>query len=252
MSKVVWKRGVIIFIGWLLLGNANAGALKPITLYTYHLMPPYLVDVESKKGLFFDFAELLNSRTSQYQFQVQYLPRKRLERLLEADKLNGVVLGVSPTWFADKSETKYLWTAKIISDQDEIVSLKNSPIDYDGPESLTNTRIGGVLGFYYYGIDELVEKGKIIRIDTTTEFSLLSMILSKRVDSGIISRATLNYLVPRHQWQGKFYISKHPHDRFDRRVMVPKRFHAEFTFLQSVLIHIDSDSEWQSILTSYQ
>lgn len=225
---------------------------QALTLYTYHLMPPHLIDLEKEQGLYFDVARYLNSHNSRYQFNVKYLPRKRIKRLIENHKLKGAVLGVSPTWFKDKSETRYLWTASVLSDRDLLVSIAVKPFEYKGPSSLIGKTVGGVLGFYYFGVDELVAEGKVARLNTHSEEALLSMVLSQRVNAGIISEVTLAYLVKRNQWQGKFYVAKQPHDQYERRIMLLKDSQDAFAVLQQALQSMQSDPSWHQQVQQYQ
>ncbi len=80
---------------------------------------------------------------------------------------------------------------------------------------------GGVRGFYYYGITELVTAKKAKRIDTVSEPDLFTMLLKQRVDVTIISKLTFNYMVKKNNWQNDFYLSTIPHDTYERRILVP-------------------------------
>ena len=127
-------------------------------------------------GLYFDFSVYLNSKTDKYHFETIFVPRKRIETMVASNKLNGILLGVNPVWFKDKAETKYLWTANIYEDIDEFVSLPESSVEYSGVESFAGKVLGGIRGFYYFGIDEQVKRGEINRYDTIGEYELLQMI----------------------------------------------------------------------------
>lgn len=231
--------------------QAQSSEQKPITVYAYHLKPPFIVDLKKETGLYYDFSKFLNSKGDTYQFRTFFVPRKRVEVYVENKQLDGILIGVNPIWFQDKEEQKYLWSPKVFADQDEIVSLAKRPFNYSGPESLIGMNLGGVLGFYYYGIDDLVKTGEIQRRNTSSEQSILSMILRERVNAGIVSRSTLNYLVPRKHWQGKFYISPKPHDSFNRRLLIPHEQKAVYDYLLPILENLDSDPEWQAILRMY-
>ena len=126
-----------------------------ITLYAYHLKPPFIVDIAHEKGLYFDLATYLNSKQTIYEFHTVFLPRKRLDRYLSNNKLDGLVIGVNPIWFNDSSETLYLWSDSFYQDRDLVISSAKKPIEYQYPNSLLNKRIAGVRGFKYFGIDAL-------------------------------------------------------------------------------------------------
>ncbi len=205
----------------------------------------------NKLGLYFDFSDYLSARSEKYHFDTVFVPRKRIETMLDSGKFDGILLGVNPVWFKDKAETKYLWTGNFYQDQDEIVSLPETAFEYTDPMSLSGKVLGGVRGFYYFGIDELVNKGEISRYDTIGEYELLQMLLLKRVDVGIVSRSTLKYLSKAKNWQGNFYLSKNPHDQYQRRVLVLKKDKAIYDEISLVIDNLDNDSAWQEVLSKY-
>ncbi len=222
-----------------------------VDVFVYHLKPPFIVSNTNKLGLYFDFSAYLNSKTDKYHFETVFVPRKRIEIMLDSDKFEGILLGVNPVWFKDKAETKYLWTTSIYQDQDEVVSLAESPVEYTGVESFAGKILGGIRGFYYFGINEQVSQGKITRFDTIGEYELLQMVILKRVDAGIVSRSTLEYLTKLKGWQGKFYLSKLPHDKYERRVLVPHDKKAIFYEISPIIKLLPSDPFWKSILQQY-
>ena len=241
---------VILFGGAVSAQADNQGKL--VGIYVYHHFPPYIINLQNQEGLYFDFADYLNNKSDQFRFATQYMPRKRLERKLTKNELGGIVLGVNPLWFKDKNEQKYLWTQAVFRDRDEIVSPKTDPVEYTDPASLKGKRIGGILGFYYYGIDELAAEGHLTRVNTNGEQALLSMILRGRVDAGIVSHAAMKYLIPRNQWQGKLHISTQPHDEFERRVLLPKQQKAVYEFMIPIIGKLQEDPAWLNLLKSYQ
>lgn len=228
-----------------------AGKKVNVEVYVYHLKPPFIVSNTYKLGLYFDFSDYLNSKSDKYHFQTIFVPRKRIETMLKKDTFNGILLGVNPLWFKDNDETKYLWTGNFYQDQDEVVSLPEKAIEYDGVSSLFGKVLGGVRGFYYFGIDELASKYEISRVDTIGEYELLQMLMLERIDVGIISRSTLNYLAKAKQWQNKFYISKQPHDKYQRRILVPHHCKDIYEEIAPIVDNLASDPAWHKILKKY-
>ncbi len=84
-----------------------------VDVFVYHLKPPFIVSNTNKLGLYFDFSDYLNTKSDNYHFETFFVPRKRIETTLLSGNLNGVLLGVSPVWFDDKEETKFLWTSNV-------------------------------------------------------------------------------------------------------------------------------------------
>lgn len=107
-------------------------------LYTYHDKPPYYLHADGNVevptgGLYTELAAILNSRQRDLQLQIAYLPRRRLDRDLESGTLNGGVIGVNPLWFKDVDQTKYLWSAPLMRDQDVVVVRKGGEFAYKHP-----------------------------------------------------------------------------------------------------------------------
>jgi polar amino acid transport system substrate-binding protein len=222
-----------------------------VNIYVYHLKPPFIVSNKNKLGLYYDFSDYLNNKTDKYHFETIFVPRKRIETMLEKETFNGIVLGVSPIWFKDKNEEKFLWTSSVYQDQDEFVSLAETSVDYENASSFEDKVLGGVRGFYYFGIDELVRQGIINRHNTIGEYELLQMLVLKRVDVAIVSRSTLNYLIRIKDWKDTFYTSKQPHDKYQRRVLVPHHKKAVYDDISSIIDKLSEDSAWQQILEKY-
>lgn len=233
------------------LTQASAEEKINVDVYVYHLKPPFIVSNTYELGLYFDFSTYLNTKTDKYHFETVFVPRKRIETMLASHKLNGILLGVNPIWFKDKAETKYYWTPAIYEDQDEFVSLQENAVEYSGAKSLAGKILGGVRGFYYFGVDELVKQGDITRYDTIGEYELLQMLILKRVDVGIVSRSTIDYLVKAKNWQSKFYLSKQPHDKYQRRILIPHYKKAVYDELAPIVSSLVEDPAWQKILDKY-
>ena len=128
--------------------------IKRVDIYTYHDMPPYVINLQKETGL--DFVKLLNQMNSSYSFNLIFIPRKRLDYRLAQNKLDGIVIGVNPKWFKDANQTHYSWSASIMQDKDVFVSLSAKPVKVSKFSDLTDLRVGGIRGFRYLSIDELV------------------------------------------------------------------------------------------------
>lgn len=226
---------------------------KPsVTIYTYHVKPPLVIDAAKEEGMYYDFKRRLNSTSAKYHFEMVSVPRKRVERMLANGTLNGILLGVNPVWFSDKNEMKYLWTPRVFSDRDEIVSLISQSIEFIKPPSLQGKIFGGVRGFYYFGISELIENKVITRVNTAQEVDLLSMLLNNRVDAAVVSRSTFDHVIKKKQWQNKFHLSKKPHDIYDRRILVPQKYSDIYHHILPIIEDLQFNQSWQDHIKSYQ
>lgn len=230
---------------------AEQGKFK-VTVYAYHLQPPLIIDIGGQSGLYFDLVNHLNRLSNDYEFKLVYVPRKRIEVMLERNEMNGILLGVNPKWFKDKSEQKYLWTSKVFEDRDEVVSLQSAPFEYKSPDSLKGKIVGGVRGFYYAGINEAVAEGQVNRIDTVDEEALLAMLTKQRIDAAIIGRTMFEYYLSDSVKETVFHLSAQPHDEYHRRILVPKEQTTLFMHLQNLVTKLDNDCQWQQKIMSYQ
>ncbi|MEW6989828.1 substrate-binding periplasmic protein [Colwelliaceae bacterium 6441] len=226
---------------------------KPlVTIYAYHTKPPLIIDADNHQGMFYDVTKRLNRASAKYHFELVSLPRKRVERMLDNGTLDGILLGVNPIWFADKDETKYLWTPRIFSDRDEVVSLLEQSIEFIKPQSLEGKIFGGVRGFYYYGISELIDENSIIEANTAHEVDLFAMLLNKRIDVAVISRSTFDHIIKEKHWQNKFHLSKKPHDIYDRRILIPQLYTEIYQHIVPIIEDLQFDLSWQKRIKSYQ
>lgn len=196
---------------------------KKVFIYIYHLKPPYIEQLELETGLYFELVELFNLHQSKFQFIPQFVPRKRLNREIENNTLDGMILGVHPVWFKDKKQEKFLWTQPILFDQDEFVSPKSNPFEYKSKDSLNNKNIGGVRGYHYFRVAPVIKEGKAKLTPTSSELRLLEMLIKQRLDLAVISQATLNYYFKIHpDWKSQLHYSRTPHEQYYRALLSPK------------------------------
>ena len=225
---------------------------KDVLLYTYHYMPPYVINSAEQIGLLYDIEQFFNTHQQTYHFKVSYIPRKRLNYLLNSDLFEGMVIGVNPIWFQDVNKTKYLWSEAFINDQDEIISHSNNPVEFDSKQALIGKSIGGISGFRYHTTDTLVADGLMTRIDTANESQLINMLLKKRFDCAIVSRATTIYYQQLLNTDTPIYFSSNPHDTFTRHIFAPKQLQAEFDMVVSLVKQLNADALWQRKMQQYQ
>jgi len=240
---------ICLLMPLLVFGSSHQKKLVPS--YAYRLIPPYIIDIELEIGLYYDFSRYLSQKSDTYQFHTLFVPRKRIEIYLNRNQMEGMLIGVNPIWFNDAAQKKYLWSSPIFQDQDDLISLANNKLEFNGPQSLYGKKLGGVLGFYYFGIDEAVKSGQITRDNTNSESSILSMILHQRIDAGIVSKSTFDYLVNENSWQGQFHISKQPHDKYSRHILVPHKYEELHKHIEAIARDISSDPIWQEMLRQH-
>ena len=242
----------VFLLAYVFSAFSSTAEKQTVYLYTYHNKPPFIVDTDSRQGLYFDLARLLSENSQSYRFITTYLPRKRLDFFIANDQLDGVVIGVSPIWFRDKEEKKFLWLPPIYQDADEFVSLKATPFEYDGRPSLTRKTLASVAGYYYFGINEAVAEGILTRIDVVGEREVLGLVGKARVDIGIVSQSVFKYLRRHQLLEDKFHFSTRKHDEFARRAFTTlqnKDVHQEMSALIAL---IEANGSWQEMISNYE
>ena len=236
----------------LLAAPVTAQAPAEVTIYDYHLKPPFLLDAEARQGLDVDIADWLNRKAGPFRFKVAFVPRNRLNAMIEAGRLDGPIIGVDQLWFHDTHAGIYLWSPAYMRDADVVVSPKARPVAYTGPDSLRGLRVGFPSGFYYFGISELADKGLLSREESSTEESNLQKLEVGRIDTTIVSRSTLAYLARTHPgWAGAFFVAREPEESFQRHFLVPKSLPAVHAWLNKILRGLDKDPEWTAMLARY-
>jgi len=248
---LVWL-GVLLSVAGMAVAEPQAELMLPVKVYGYHLKPPFIIDSRTKRGLYYDFSRYINNRLGKTYLETEYMPRKRLESRLQRADFEALIIGVNPIWFRDAKEEKYLWTAAIMRDRDDVISSARIRFEYTGPESLIGKTIGLSLGYYYYGVDELVALGKIERQDTQSELQNLDKLQRGRIDVAIISRSTFDYYNRYHSNRDEFYLSQKPHDEFDRRILIPKNLEIVFQTINPLIMQMQDDPKWLAVVESYR
>lgn len=239
-----------IFIGLLLPPTLTAKEI--VKVYTYHLKLPLVIDEAAHTGVYFDALRYFNQHQSEYQYELHYLPRRRLDALVNDGKLDGLVIGVSPLWFGDMSESKYVWTKSFVHDIDEVISLRENAFEFTNPESLIGKKVGLVFGYYYHGVSELSQAGKLKRDDASSEDHHFRKLLAQRIDVAIISRSNYEYVMKtKPEWAARFHVSKIPHDQYERRILLPLNLSKLQTDLNKLIDQMQHDPAWRQQMQIY-
>lgn len=246
----MWVRFCIVLLSLSCLPTGHAAVKQQVLLLTYHLKAPYVIDWGEQRGLYFDLAVYLNSKTDTYQFTTELMPRKRLDSLL-AGPFTDVVVGVQPAWFQPIAD-KMLFTEPFLNDQDMFVSDARKPVREPDLATLSGKTFIGSQGYKYKGIDDAVAAGMLQRVDTLQEDYVLDMLRLGRGDFTIISSSTLSYKFSHGEHARNFYVATTPHDLIQRRFMLSKTDPLLYQFLQRVVQQMPDDQQWQFLLSKYQ
>lgn len=236
---------------WLLCWVGGVQAAEELPLFVYQQKPPYVVDAERGAGLYYDFAQLLNARLPQRRFVVRLIPRRRLEHALSADKLPGLVLGVTPEWFVDGQ--RHLWSQGFIDDANLLVSRASGAPSRLPVDGLDGLRVGLLGGNRYPELDPYLRRGRAQRKDAGSEAANLGRLLRGWVDATVIGQRTLDFhLRQQPQLAQQLYVASPALRRYQRRVLVPVQHAAVLPELDRVLRQLPGDAEWAALLRRYR
>ncbi len=261
MKVIQIRSGVIFslalsFVGVLSLVLAGHNLVlaesERIGIYTYHTHPPFIT--ETGKGLSYDLAEYLSKRSgNSFRFSVEPLSRPGVDKVLQ-ETADGIVPWVNPVWFKDLAETKYFWCkGALMSDGNAIVSHNDRKIVYNGPESLSGLKFGGLHGHRYTGIDEFIRNtGKARRVDTENHIENFRKLSLRRIDVTLTPISGAAYILKREGYADTLYISPKLHSEFDRRVIIANRRNDLKMFIEDVIRSMAKDSSWTEIMDRYR
>lgn len=240
-----------------LMASPYAAYAEKVRVYTYHKRPPYfIIDTENpniqQQGIYVDFVKYLNAKQDEFDFELHFLPRIRLEGFLKANNLDGIVIGVNPTWFLDDKREKYLWTSAIMHDENVfLVNDKVNHKNYMSNEQFIGGRIALTRGSYHKGISELVQQGKIEVFLTSNEMQSLAMILYDRVDFTIVSTLTLGHFLKHNKSRKKLHVLAPPHYKYERMILIPKYQSVYFSKINELVQQAETDIVWRKKLEAW-
>jgi polar amino acid transport system substrate-binding protein len=226
-------------------------AQQRVEVWTYHFSPPFILD--DAKGLSHAFIDLLNNdpgNQNRFRFDLVELPRKRIDVRL-ARKRPGVLLWATPSFFTAAQVANGKWSAPLLIDQQDFVSLPDIPFEYEGPESLHGLVLGGVLGHRYEGLEEDIARGAIERQNAQGDLQNLEKLLSGRINTLLIPRSTLLYYRKEKRLRD-LYISNTPLYQFARHLLITDALGEGVTsYLDGFLEALPNNPEWQILLFHY-
>ncbi|WP_171014171.1 transporter substrate-binding domain-containing protein [Chitinivorax sp. B] len=249
--RAAFGMACIVFSGLSMSSPANAA--KSVSAYNTYLYSPFVMP---QGGLAAELVDYLNARlTGRYQLQLQHLPRTRLVRglLKNPTQFDGVVLFLTPRFVEDIGEQHFLWTRGMFSDGNVLL--------FRGPQSptiatlndLQGMRFGGVAESHYQGLDELVAKGLLIRMDTTSMPINLKLVIAGRIDFTLGVESALLAVAREQALSGSLIVVRPPWDPpFNRRILIGQQQPELAKLLADIVDVMPYDPTWQNIAKRYQ
>lgn len=168
--------------------------------------PPFYYQNHSQ-GMFIEFLQHFAQSNPGFFIDVVPLPRKRINKWLEAGKADAFAL--TSTEFIDVSQrAEYISTEALWCTNDVLVSNRENPISYSGPESLFGSNIGVIIGNHYMDLEAHFDAGSINRVDEYSYEVLLAGLREQLVDGVIISQPSYAHLLKAAPAMGADFVVK--------------------------------------------
>lgn len=246
------RKGLLLLLLYLL--PLTGYAQREVVAWTYHLIPPFILDRDSRQGLSYDLLELFNQHADnrgRFHFKLVYQPRKRLDLSLQRRQVE-LLLWVNPVFLDAAHCARSTWTPALLQDQQEFLSRAEQPFDYDGPASLHGRTLGGVLGHRYAAIEEDIERGLIQRKDVFQGEQNLNKLLSKRLDLILIPRTSALFYSRRLGLNQRLHFSARPLNGFSRHLLLQPDLDPQVAeFVTRATASLQTSPEWQLLLRRY-
>jgi polar amino acid transport system substrate-binding protein len=255
-------RIVLLLLAALVAPQAVAETIK---LYMYHQQPPFILGAEAEqRGLIYELSQLLERHAaSATRFVPMIRPRSRLNLELQpwisnacpgatTCANNWMVFWVTPAWgWGPDAERRFLWV-DLFADEDLIISRTNLKLDYQQPSSLIGYRFAALRGhFYPQGLEELMEQGKIIRLDGDSRVAVLFRVQQGRADVTLMQRSTLDYYLAQDAqvWRirEQLQVASKSFKSFTLQVMIPR----DRPDLQQLLEQLKATQAWRELFLKY-
>lgn len=243
---VIKKQKVALFLT-LFLFSFLAEA-KDVVMHFYQQTPPF--ETAPKQGYLHDLVRYIDQNDSTHNYHLVFMPRELINRLIEKNLFQGIVVGANPAWFDDIKKTKYLWTTSIIEDANELISDLTYAFEYTGLKSLHGLTLGGIRGHYYVGIDPLVKQGIVYRDDVNRVTQNLRKATSGRVNVSVINRSFLQFYLLDHEQS--FYISSQPYGVHEKQILFTQEHEAIHRLVNKILTKAKQKGDLEKLLDSYR
>lgn len=228
------------------LACAGAGAApREVAAFNTYLGGPYRVDAQH--GLAQSLVERLNRKLGPaLHINLNHMPRIRVDaaELSKGARFDGLLLFVNPRFVGDAAQTRFLWSKPLFFDCNLVISRAAAPLEYGGPATFGGRRFGGVRGYRYPLIDDLVRSGALQREDSQDELSGLRKLARERIDLTVMPYSVFSYLATDSALAAQLHVARKPYECFARHILVGKSNPALLAALNLAIDGLAADQEW--------
>lgn len=234
----------------LVLGNAAAGAVEKISLYSHYTTAPFAVEgVPPQLSYTVRLAAWLTAQSAgRYLFEVRQMPRLRLNRIVAQADWQGVVAWANPLWFADPERQRFLWSSALMTDRNVLVSRQVDHVLFPVQEPALPLRLGGISGHFYADLEPFIQRGLLLREDAQNDLSNVLKLQHGRVDIVVVQASSLAYLHTQmtdfDQWAS---VSPTLQPSYQRYLFTSTANPQLMAFLQQALLQLAQAPEWAAL-----
>lgn len=233
-------------------GVQMASADPPLPAMNSYGQPPFVpVGGGRAQGLATIFVDLVNKATGgQPEFQLDHLPRRRLEVTLASRSFAGVALFLAPEFLAPAAQQGAAWSEPVMVDENLIVSLR--ALKVSSLQDLHGLKLGGIAGHIYGLLAPAIDDGRIHREDAPDHVSNLRKLCLGRVDFVVISRSELAGTRPNVSCQEPFRPMAFPQPQMIvRRVLVRMADGERAKDVLDAVASVSCGQQWIQALAQY-
>lgn len=154
---------------------------------------PYLIR-DSKNnvtaGLALDISRMVADQM-ELKLSISYYSRRRLMRELRLGNLD-LVCFVDRKWELNPDD--FYWSGSLLTTNEIIIRLKSTPPVLN-TQTFNSTRIGTIIGYQYPKLDDVFNRGGLIRENAPSAISMLNKIFAKRTTYGLIESIQYDYFL---------------------------------------------------------
>lgn len=236
---------LIIAILFFSVARAEQGS---IPVYSYHTDPPFYIP-DQPIDLTRAWVAKFNRHHKNIQLNLIQITRPKLNSIVKSGKPY-LILWANAIWFK-RLDANIVETDSIFWDADIWVSKPSKALRYAEPKDVIGKIFGGRKGYFYKGLSELIQTGKVTRIDKDTDHDNYDALKAGKIDAFVMSRSSLLYWFSTGIEPRDLYIAGSPHDAYTRHVLASADLAHIVNTLNQYIHGLRSDSGWQKRLSMW-
>lgn len=211
--------------------------------------PPFVIlNQDDGKGIMIDIFEIVMNDLD-YEIKLTPIPRNRIDRAVIDGDVD--VFATAENWVDNPSN--YYFTATIIKIHDVLWFLSDKSFNYQAPLDLFGKIIAFHRGYHYTSIDSYLQDNSIHHVEVSSNLHVFRMILKNRVDAGIVSLKTGQWLIKKFNLNNNLTYAEYPINSTSYKFAFnkSKKFKALAKLFNKKLKEIISKNKIDSITNKY-